>query len=176
MPFVKKLRLVKNTVRNCAAARNWRQNTLRNCRFASNWPLLLRSQSLWKTPCTTFLLLEIGPKSHFKTVVLLEMGNISLNGKTCPKHRAQPCCCSKLARCGTAQLSFCLKLARIVRKPKPVKNAVHNFPVAWNWPHITLRNCRFSCKARLEENTVCSFPVARNWRQNTLRNCRFASN
>ena len=75
MPFVKKLKLVENTVRNLPAARNFRpnalrtcrfalnsrvqntvrncpvaqnlrQNTLRNRRFASNWPVLLGSQNL----------------------------------------------------------------------------------------------------------------------------------
>ena len=62
----------------------------------------------------------------------------------CAKHRAQLSCCSKFASKHSAQPSFCLKLARIVRMPKPVKNAVHNFPVARNWPQITLRNCRFA--------------------------------
>ena len=28
------IKLVQNSVRNLAVARNWRQNTLRNCRFA----------------------------------------------------------------------------------------------------------------------------------------------
>ena len=116
-----------------------------------------------KRPCTTFPMLEIRPKSNSATVVLLEIGDISKKAKTCPKHRAQPCCCSKLASTHTAQLSFCfklacakhraqlfccskfaskhsaqpsfcLKLARIVRKPKPVKNAVHKFPFARYWP------------------------------------------
>ena len=106
MPFVIKLKLVLNTVRNFPVARNWPQITLRNClflqigpyftkveleentvrffavalrncRFASNWRVLLGSQGLKKTPCTTFVLLEIGPKSHCATVVLLEMGDIS---------------------------------------------------------------------------------------------------
>ena len=44
----------------------------------------------------------------------------------------------------SAQLSFCFKLAPIVTKPKLVKNAVHNFPVARNWPQMTQRNCRFA--------------------------------
>ena len=68
--------------------------------------------------------------------------------KTCKKQRAQPCCCSKLAPNHTAQLSFCFKLAHIVRNPNLLKNAVHNFPVARNWPQITLRNCRFAWNGR----------------------------
>ena len=131
--FLIKLKLVQNTVRNRAVARNWPQVRLRNCPFAWNWPVLLGSQNLWKTLCKTFLLIEIGPKSQCATVVVLEMGDISYKAKTCPKHRAQPCCCSKLAPSQTAQLSFCLKLARIVRKLKPVRNCMRNWPVNQNW-------------------------------------------
>ena len=64
--------------------------------------------------------------------------------KRCANHLAQLSCCSKFASKHSAQLSFCFKLARILRKPKRVKNAVHNFPVARNWPQITLRNSRFA--------------------------------
>ena len=53
--------------------------------------------------------------------------------KTCKKKRTQPCCCSKLPLSQTAQLSFCSKLGRIVRKVKPVRNCVRNCPVNWNW-------------------------------------------
>ena len=124
---------------------------MRNCPVAPNWP-----------------------KSHFATVVLLKMGDSSYKAKTCPKHRAQPCCCSKLAPSQTAQLSFCFKLARLVRKLKLVRNFVRNSLFLKNLRQNTLRNCRFSWKVKLEENTVRIFPVAPNWRQNTLRNYRFA--
>ena len=53
---------VQNTARNCPVAQNVRPNTLRNRRFSSNWPVLLACQNLGNAPCTTFLLLEIGPK------------------------------------------------------------------------------------------------------------------
>ena len=106
-----------------------------------------------------------------------------LKAKSCEKHRAQYSCCSKFASKHSSQPSFCFKLARIVRKPKPVKNAVHNFPVARNWPQITLCNCRFRLKwatflkkLKLVQNTVRNCPAARNFRQSTLRNCRFALN
>ena len=116
-------------MRNNAVARNWPQVTLRNCRFAPNWAVLWRSQILCKTPCTTFLLLKIGPKSHCATVVFLEMGDISQKAKTCPKHRAQQCCCSQLAPSQTAYLWFWSKLCRIVRKLKPVRTCVRSCPV-----------------------------------------------
>ena len=74
VPFVIKQKLVENTVRNFPAARNSRPNSLHNCRFASNWPKLSGSQSLSKTPDTTFVLLEIRAKSHCPTVVLLQIG------------------------------------------------------------------------------------------------------
>ena len=72
--FLNKPTLVQNTVRNRAVARNWPQVTLRDCGFAWNWAVLLGSQSLWKTPGTTFVLLEFRPKSHCATVVLLQIG------------------------------------------------------------------------------------------------------
>ena len=56
--FVKKLKLVQNTVHNCLVARNWRQNTLRNCRFAWNWRLLLKSLKLLKIARATVNLLK----------------------------------------------------------------------------------------------------------------------
>ena len=56
--FVKKLKLVQNTVHNCLVARNWRQNTLRNCRFAWNWRLLLKSLKLLKKARATVNLLK----------------------------------------------------------------------------------------------------------------------
>ena len=128
--FLKKLKLVQNTVRNSAVARNWPQVRLRNCRFAPNWNVLLGTLSLWETACAT--------------VLLIELDAFCEKAKTCQKHRAQLCCCSKLASKHSAQLSFCFKLTRIVGKPKPVKNAVHNFPVSLNSPQITLRNCCFA--------------------------------
>ena len=148
MPFVKKLKFVQNTVWNCPAARNWRQNTLRNCRFASNWPLLLRSQSLWKTPCTTFLLLEIGPKSHCGTVVLLQIGPYCQEAKACEKLRAQLSFGSKLASKHSAQVSFCLELASFVKKLRLLRNIVRKCPVAQNLRQNTLRNCRFAWNGR----------------------------
>ena len=51
-------------------------------------------------------------------------------GKTSAKERAELCCCLKLATNDTLQLSFCFKLARIVRKPKLVQQTVRNCPVA----------------------------------------------
>ena len=63
--------------------------------------------------------------------------------KTFKKQRAQPCCCSKLASNHPAQLSFCFKEARIVRKVKLVWNTVRNCPVSGNWRQNALRNCLF---------------------------------
>ena len=79
--FYIKLKLVQNTVRNPAVAKNWPDVGLRNCCFAWNWPVLLGSQNMWKTPCTTFLLLQIDPKSHCATVVFL--GRQSLRKTPC---------------------------------------------------------------------------------------------
>ena len=149
-------------MRNPAVAQNWPDVGLRNCRFAWNWPVLLGSQNLWKTPCTTFLLLEIGPKSHCATVVflgrqslrktpcalfllleigvktlcatvvLLQIGPYCYEAKACEKRRAQLSCCSKLAPSQTAQKSFCSKFGRIVRKLRPVRKCVRNCPVNRN--------------------------------------------
>ena len=69
-------------------------------------------------------------------------------------------CCWKLASKNSAQLTFCLKLATLVKKLKRVQNIVCNCPVDWNWRENTLRNR----------------PVAKNRRQNTLCNCRFVWN
>ena len=41
--FLKKLKLVQDTVRNRAVTRNWPLVRLRNCRFASDWVALLGS-------------------------------------------------------------------------------------------------------------------------------------
>ena len=106
---------------------------VRNYPVNSNWCLLLQSQMLCKTPCAIVLFLKICVKTLCATVALLEMGDISYKAKTCPKHRPQPCCCSKLFPSQTAQLSFSLKLARIVRKLKPVRNCMRNCPVNQNW-------------------------------------------
>ena len=111
--FLNKLKLVQNTVRNHAVARNWPQVRLCNCRFASNWTVLLGRKSLYETACATVLFIEIG--------------SFCYKAKTCPKNRAQLSCCSNLASKHSTQLSFCFKLARIVRKPKPVKKAAQNF-------------------------------------------------
>ena len=72
--LLKSYNLTKKTVRNCPAARKWRQNTLRNRRFPSNWPPLLGSQSLRKTPGTTFLFLEINIKSNCANAVFFQIG------------------------------------------------------------------------------------------------------
>ena len=48
--FVKKVKLVKNTVRNRPVAWKWRQNTLRNGRFAWNWRLLAKL-AVWLKAC-----------------------------------------------------------------------------------------------------------------------------
>ena len=130
------------------------------------------------------------------------MGDISYKAKTSPKHRAQPCCCSKLAPSQTAQLSFCFKLARIVRKLKPVRNCMRNCPVNQNWwlflkaktcpkhraklscclkfpskhspqPTFCFKLVRIVRKPKPVQNAVQKFPVARNWSQLTLHNCRF---
>ena len=137
MPFVKKLKLVQNP---CA--------------------IVLFHQICVKTLCTTVVLLHIGPclkgraqLSYCSTFAPNHTAQLSFcfkwatflkKAKTCPKHRAQLSCCSKFTSKHSAQLSFCFKLTRIVRKPKPVKNAVNNFPVARNWPQITLCNYRLS--------------------------------
>ena len=102
--FLIKLKLVQNTVRNSAVARNCSQVRLRNCRFAWNWPVLLGSQNLWKTLCKTFLLLEIDPNHTGQLSFCLE-------GNAWRKQRAQLSFCLKLAPNHNAQLSFGLKLA-----------------------------------------------------------------
>ena len=54
-------------------------------------------------------------------------------GKTSAKQRGQLYCCLKLAPNDTLQLSFCFKLARIVKKLKLVQETKRNCPVAENW-------------------------------------------
>ena len=51
-------------------------------------------------------------------------------GKTSAKQRGQLYCCFKLAPNDTLQLSFCFKLARIVKKLKFVLETERNYPVA----------------------------------------------
>ena len=51
-------------------------------------------------------------------------------GESSAKERAQLYCCLKLAPNHTWQLSFCFKLARIVKKVKLVQETVRNGPVA----------------------------------------------
>ena len=51
-------------------------------------------------------------------------------GESSAKERAQLYCCLKLAPNHTWQLSFCFKLARIVKKVKLVQETVRNDPVA----------------------------------------------
>ena len=121
MPFVKNLTLVQNTVRNCPVAHNLRQNPLRNCCFAWNGKHFISSLNLSKTSCANFLLLEIGVQKLCATVVLLQIGPYCKEAKACEKRQAQLLCCPKFAPSQTAQLSFCSKLARIVRKAKPVR-------------------------------------------------------
>ena len=110
---VKNLTLVQNTVRNSPVNHNLRQNTLRNCRFAWNGPVLLGNQNLWKTPCTTFLLLEIASNHTAQLSFFLE-------GKAWGKHRVLFSCCSKLASKHSAQLSFCFELASLVKQPDKI--------------------------------------------------------
>ena len=62
--------------------------------------------------------------------------------KTRAKQRVQLCCCCKVAPSHTAHLSFCLKLARFVKKLKRVQNTVRISPVAGNSGQNSLRNCR----------------------------------
>ena len=50
--------------------------------------------------------------------------------KTSAKQRGQLYCCLKLAPNDTLQLSFCLKLARIVKKLKFLRETERNYPVA----------------------------------------------
>ena len=135
-------------MRNGALVRNWPQVTLCNFGFPLNWPVLLESYRLWETLRATVLIIKIG--------------DVCLKAKTCPKHRAKLSCCSKLASKHSAERSFCFKLARIVRKPKLVKNAVHNFPVAQNWPQITLRESRFAWNGRhfLKSKDLSKTPCA----------------
>ena len=52
------IKLVKNSVRNCAVARNRGQFPLPNCRFASNGQLLLKIKKLFKTAHATVNLLK----------------------------------------------------------------------------------------------------------------------
>ena len=127
--FLEKLKLVQNTVRNRAVARNWPQIRLRKCRFAPNWAVLLRSYSLWETACATVLLIQIGAFCY--------------KAKCCAKHRAQLSCCSKFASKHSAQQSFCLKWATFYIKLKLVQNAICNRAVARNWLQVRLRNGRF---------------------------------
>ena len=54
----------------------------------------------------------------------------AVSGKTSAKQRGQLYCCLKLAPNDTLQLSFCFKLARIVKKLKLVQETKRNCPVA----------------------------------------------
>ena len=109
------------------------RNCVCNCPVNSNWCLLLQSKMLCKTPCGIVLLLKICVKTLCATFVLLEICDILYKALTCPKHRPQPCCCSKLASSQTVQQSFCLKLARIVKKVRPLRNCVRNCLVNQKW-------------------------------------------
>ena len=71
--------------------------------------------------------------SRFEWTIISKKLWFAVLDKTCKTQRAQPCCCSQLASGRTVQLSFCFKLARIVRKQKPVRNCVRNFPFNQNW-------------------------------------------
>ena len=67
--------------------------------------------------------------------------------KTCAKQSAQLVCCSKSHEANhTAQLSFCLKFANIVKKLNLVQNKVRNYPVAGNWRQNTLAQLSFGLK------------------------------
>ena len=52
---------------------------------------------------------------------------------TSAKQRAQLCCFLKFVPNHTAQLSFCFKLSRIVKKLNIGQKTVRNYPVARNW-------------------------------------------
>ena len=55
---------------------------------------------------------------------------LAVLGKTSVKERAQQYCCFKLAPNHTLQLSFCFKLARIVKNLRRVQETVRNCPFA----------------------------------------------
>ena len=111
--------------------------------------------------------------------------------KTSTKQRAQVCCCLKLAPYHTTQLSFCLKLARIVNNLKLVQKTVRNCPVAQIWSqNILHNNCfRFArcvaqlfCCLKLEPNHTAQLSFCLKWVtfvkkqeivQNRARNCKF---
>ena len=96
-----------------------------------------------KHPCAFVLLLEIGVKTLCATVFLFEIGHFCWKATTCPKHRAQHFCSSKLASKHTAQMSLCLKSVTFVEKLKVVQNPLRNCSVARKWRQNTLRKCRF---------------------------------
>ena len=167
-------------MRNCPVAHNLRRNTLRNFSFAWNGQNFISSLNLSKTPCATFLLLEIGVQPLCATVVLLQIGPYCKKAKACEKRQAQLSYCSKFAPSQTAQLSFCSKLGRIVRKLKPVGDCVRNCPVNSNWC-LFLKKSKDVCKTPcaivlLLKICVHTFPFARHWPQIILCNCRFAWN
>ena len=56
--------------------------------------------------------------------------NCPVLGESSAKERAQLYCCLKLALNHTWQLSFCFRLARIVKNVKLVQETVRNGPVA----------------------------------------------
>ena len=110
--------------------------------------------------------------------------------KTSTKQRAQVCCCLKLAPYHTTQLSFCLKLARIVNNLKLVQKTVRNCPVAQIWSQNILHNClRFApcvaqlfCCLKLAPNHTAQLSFCWKWAtfvkkqqivQNRARNCKF---
>ena len=90
------------------------------------------------------------------SIISKELG-FAVVDKTCGKQRVQLCCCSKLAPNHTPQLSFCFKLARIVKKLKLVPSTLRNCPVAQNWRKI--KNVRRTLKCRFRV-TVCKIACA----------------
>ena len=150
MPFVKKLILVQNTVRNCPAAQNWGQNTLPNCPFASNKPVLLGSQRLWKGRAQLSCISKFAPNYtaqllfSFKLARILRKLKLVRNSvrnsflarnwrqntlrnfcfawkvKLHEKNRSHFPCCSKLVSKHSAQLSFRLQLASLIKQPDKI--------------------------------------------------------
>ena len=82
-------------------------------------------------------MLEIGVKTLWATVVLLQINPYCWEAKACEKRCAELLCSSKFAPNHTAQLSFCLKWGTFL-----------NCPVAQNLRQNALHNCRLPCNKR----------------------------
>ena len=130
----------------------------------------------------------MGLKTLCATVFLFEIGHFCWKAKTCPKHRAQHSCCSKLASIHSAQLWIRLKLASFVNKQELVKNTVRYCPVAEKYSaqlsccsklaseksaqlSFCLKLVIFVKNLNLVQNTLHNCPVAGKWRHDCCERC-----